>query len=272
VLVTGGALPNNTGSLKDAYFYDPKTDTWAPAPALNQARCAHSSVAVSDRAIVFGGLSDCSNGSALGPGLEELTPASPAWKVVNAPGGPGLRYNGVAVALPTREMLVLGGNGQSMVPVGRYDPLRQSWRDASCSLPNCSTDWMAAFVIDDNTVVAWGGYGNAAGQKLDLRANTWAPWTRPPGTPGATGQPTLYTESVDRWFLLEGQDCSRDVTVNIFDKATGRWSVDKPSPVEGLAGFGAGTVNAAWTGAEVFVWSAQCRGEPHGGRYQPPAP
>lgn len=274
VLIAGGANVNNTGAMADSYFYDPQADAWSPGPPLQTARCAHTAVAAGGKVVVYGGLSECSNGAAVGPGLEQYDLAETRWQPIDAagaPGPPGPRYNGAAIATATGEMLIVGGN-QGARPGGRYDPVKRTWRDASCSTPGCATDWMALFQLDANTIVAWGGWMSAPRQKFDLAANAWSPWGLPPGSPA---KPTQYAESELAWYVVrEASDerCPSLLNVRTFSKRKGQWSSEATALPAGVAPEVDTTNSAVWTGREVFIWGAACGGPAAGARYQPPAP
>lgn len=275
VLISGGSLTNNTGAMADSFFYDPATDAWSPGPRLNQARCAHSSVGGAGKVFVFGGLSDCGNGAATGPGLEEYDPVTNAWKNVTATGAPTSRYNHNSLWLPGSEMLVFGGGGSSFSntdTAGRYKASAGTWTDARCLLPGCATGVQGMFTLDDNTAVLWAGSGGVTGVRLDLRQNVWSTWTRPAGTPPLPGQ---FAEDSSRWFVLNGDavnECPSSVTVQIFDKAKGTWSTDSPAALPGIAVTSGNPNHTVWTGQELFIWSAQCNPKGVGWRYQPRAP
>jgi hypothetical protein len=274
-LISGGAFVNNSGAMSDTFFYDPVGDAWTPGPALGQARCAHASVGGSGKVFVFGGLSDCSNGTTTGPGHEEYDPTTGVWGTITSPTAPILRYNHNAVWLPTDEMLIFGGGGPTFSNTasgGRYSAATGSWIDASCGIANCATGWADLFVLNPTTAVSWGGSGMLTGAKLDLPTSTWSPWTPPPGSPPF---PTEFAESADRWFVINGDgvsECPGSAAVHIYDKVQGVWTTDGPAIVPGLAVTYSSSNHTVWTGTELFIWSAQCDPTGAGWRYQPPAP
>jgi len=279
VLISGGTAVSNVGAFGDSYFYDPSTDVWAQGPALNQARCAHNSVSGGGKAYVFGGLTDCSDGYATGPGTEVYDPSVGSWQILDATNPPTPRYDGSAVWTPTNELLIFGGGGSGFGRTASGALLNgTSWDDASCNLTECCTGFATLLALDSDTIVAWGGdqlnplgcSGPFLPAKLTLSSGTWTRWTPPAGSP--TG-PVQYADDGERWYALDddASGCPSQTTVQMFNKMTGTWMSDQ-SPAPSGIDVGDATNHTVWTGAELFTWSAACAQPGVGGRYQPPAP
>lgn len=271
VLLSGGANTNNTGAMSDAYFYDPKTDRWSPAPSLRQARCAHTSVSNGNSVYVFGGLAECANGGSTGPGLEVFDVGTNTWKAMNAPNAPDPRYNAVSTWIPSQGLFVYGGAGGFPGSGAILDPTRSAWRDATCTLPGCAAPGVL-LSLDNNTIVQWGTNGTLTACKFDLTQGAWSTWIAPTGTPPIPG---LHADDGRRWYVLEkepGSDCPTTATIKIYDKARGTWTVDAPAAPKGLTLAESSSNHAVWTGTELFTWSAHCDARGVGALYQPAAP
>jgi Galactose oxidase, central domain len=262
VLLSGGTNIN-TGTMPDSHYYDPATDTWTPGPNLKVPRYAHTSVTASGRVILFGG-------QTVGAGLEEYDPDLNSWTRVDVGGGPEPGYNGAAIAISSRDLLILGGNGSNK-PTSRYNPINKVWIDVTCSTGLCGTDWMGLFTLNPNTIVAWGGWKNLAPQKFDPATNHWSAWQMPTGGPP---QPTQFAESDDTWFVVrDAADprCSPTINVRMFSKAKGFWRTELTTPPIGVVPEYDTTNSTVWTGKELFIWSGTCSRPAVGARYQPPA-
>lgn len=276
VMIAGGALPNNTGALADAFVYNPSLDGWLRAAPMPQGRCAHAMQLVGGRVVVTGGLSECSNGTTTQGTLVEYTLLTNSWRqaaAASAANAPTPRFNSNSLALPTGDLLIVGGSTatESSVATGARWSRNKGYRNADCPLPGCAASGGAPLTFDANTAVYWGGLGGyvTAGAKLDLPTNTWSSWTPHPEAPAL---PVQFAQDANRWFIVEsvGGACATQVTVHIFDKRTNRWTRDTvPAP----SGFGLEintTSHTVWTGNELFLWSAQCSAGGAGFRYQPP--
>jgi cysteine-rich repeat protein len=276
IVISGGTSePGGSGSRSDCAFYDLATDSWSAGPPLNQSRCAHTSVSGGGEVFVFGGLSDCGNGSTTGPGLEEYDPRDNVWRVVSAAGEPTARYNASSIWLRTGEMLILGGGGSDFSTTdsgARFNLDARTWRAASCSLPGCATG-KGAFLTFEFDIVYWAAGLGPPGMRLDVAQNTWSSWMPPAGSPA---QPAQFAEDSRRGFVLNGEngeaDCPSTVTVHMFDKLTGTWTTDSTPAPPGIGVTASSSNHTVWTGSELFVWSAQCDPKGVGWRYQPPAP
>lgn len=275
VLISGGALTSNSGSLGDTFFYNPTPDSWSPGPPLNQSRCGHTSVGINGKVHVFGGLSDCASGGSVGPAMEEYAPGTNSWQVVAASSEPVLRYNGSALVTTAGDLLVFGGSGgafSNTASAAKYVSSSQSWADVSCDLPGCATSCAGLFSWDATSVVAWGGSVPIAGAQLNLTTGSWAPWTRPAGGPSL---PTQYAEDDGHWYVLTGNtsdECPTTVTAWVFDKKKGAWTSDPSASPSGIAISTSNSNQTVWTGQELFVWSGRCDPQGVGWRYQPRAP
>jgi hypothetical protein len=273
-VVFGGSLAQAGPTTTDGGRYDPATDTWSSLPALVQTRGAHSAVASGTRIFTFGGLTDTSNGTTVGPGLEVFD--GNAWTVDATMGAPGPRYNHPLLWTGT-EVFVFGG-GDNAVPAlatgGRFAPAGPSWTNADCALSGCERGGYFGLFLEGTSVRVWGGgaFGNApAGLTYDLQQGTWAAWTVPMNTPTL---PQHYADDGRRIYFLNPATsvCPQNVEVLIYDRKTSSWLATDTSPAP--AGLNAEAATA-WVGAEMIAWSGFCDANVPasvGGRYQPPAP
>jgi formylglycine-generating enzyme required for sulfatase activity len=266
-VVLGGA-PNTTGvAMSSSAAYDPTTDSWQALPDLQAARCSHDVASTGSTLLTFGGLTDCSNGTTLGPALERYTPGS-GWATVTGSNAPALRYN-FATTWTGSELFVYGGstNANPAIPSGAlFSPSSTSWRDASCGLAGCERGGYFSAFVDAGFVRIWGGgpYGGApAGLQYALASGVWSAWTVPAGT--TTKYTQRYADAGARLYYIQ------TAAVSTYDKAAGAWLVDDSAAMP--AGF-CSEAAAAWTGSEVVAWSGSCSGSVSsvGGRYQPAAP
>jgi hypothetical protein len=278
--IVGGQATYPAGSSSTAvYSFDPVTDQWANAPAMNVGRAGHMAASSPSKLYVFGGLSTLSSGNALvSQVFEQFDPVTNSWSTINATGAPSPRYNGSALWTASGEFLVFGGSDGALPAVNSgaiYNPQDGSWHGATCSLGNCMGGWAGLFSLDSNTAVTWGGFSMIAGAKLNLQTRTWSAWTRPAGSPAT---PIQYADDGRRWFVLTetASDCPTTTSMQIYDRTTGTWSTDTSTTPTGLA-VTHGQNKGVWTGKEFLIWDGSCvvtgaNNGTLGGRYQPPAP
>lgn len=271
----GGTLAANGAgaAVNSGGIYDPVTDSWSPLGALVQARCYHAAVSTGTTLYAFGGLTDCGNGTTIGPGLEALSGG--AWATVSVAGELSGRYNLPAVWTGT-QLFLYGGStnvNPAVASGGRFSPTGPSWTSADCALPACERGGDFGMFLDGNVVRVWGGgpYGSApSGLQYDLALGTWSAWLLPSGTP------TIPKRSADdgrRIYFLSpaSSGCPPTVEVLIYDRRSSSWlASDASATPAGLLPQAA----TAWVGAEMIAWSGNCGAGPSsvGGRYQPPAP
>ncbi len=273
-IIFGGALSYTGVGISSSAAYDVANDTWSNLTPLNVARCSHQAVSTGTTILTFGGLSDCSNGAATGPGLEQFTPNTSvgSWSVIAITNEPTPRYI-FATVWTGSSMFLYGGGGSSSPATNSgaiFDPSGPSWSDASCSLANSQRGGGFSAFVDGALIKLWGGntgsaYGNApAGIAYDLSSKTWAPWVIPVDAPAKLA----YRSADDGrriYYLLATND------VTIYDRKASTWLADDTSAMP--PGF-CTEAPPVWTGSEMVAWSGSCGSTPVtvGGRYQPPAP
>ncbi len=269
-LVFGGAF--GTAATSTGGIYDPTTDQWSSLPAMNQARAVFAAAASSTKAYAFGGLTDVSNGTTVGPLFEEYDGTS--WKNVSVSGTPNARY-AFAATWTGQDFFLYGGSDGSVPAVSTgalYSPLGPGWTSAPCALSGCERGGNFDVFLDGNFIHVWGGgpYGNApAGLQFDLGSKTWSAWQLPSGTPTI---PKRHADDGRRIYYLRGaNNVCTNVEVLAYDRKQAKWlATDTSAAPSGLVENAA----AAWVGSEIIAWSDTCGGgaTSAGGRYQPPAP
>jgi hypothetical protein len=265
-VVLGGSPTNFGLGMSSTSAYDLDADSWSELVPLNDARCSQAAVSTGTEILTFGGLTDCSNGSAVGPGLERYTPKG-GWVRITG-GAPKLRYN-FAATWTGSAMFIFGGSddkGPAVATGALYDPVDKTWAEADCGLANCERgDYDSAFA-DGNVVHIWGGaYGNApAGLSYDLVGHAWSAWTVPANTDQHVAK--RFADDGRRMYYLTATD-----VVSIYDRTSSSWLANDTAKMP--AGF-CTEAAAAWSGSELVAWSGDCGPGPAnvGGRYQPPAP
>ena len=270
-VVLGGSSSSLGLAMNSVAAYDLATDTWSTLAPLNAARCSHGAASTGTSILTFGGLSDCSNGTTEGPGLEIFMPTGAAgvWQTVVAIGAPEVRY--IFASTWTGNAFFVYGGSTNLAPAilsgALFSPTGVNWSDASCSLAGCERGGYFSAFTDGPLIRVWGGgpYGNApAGLVYSTTNLSWSGWAVPSGTSGHLAQ--RFADDGRRLYYLTAANL-----LSIYDRKTSSWLSNDTSPMP--AGFcteGA----AAWTGAELVAWSGSCGVAPIsvGGRYQPPAP
>lgn len=278
-IVLGGTL-TGAAAVSTSAAYDLASDEWTNLAPLNSARCGHEAVSTGAEVLTFGGLTDCSNGTTVGPALERFTPnaGAGAWTTVTVSGAPLVRYGFSATW--TGSVLFVYGGGDNVLPTlatgGLFTPSGPSWSDASCSLAACDRSAGVMFV-DGNVVRFLGGSYNpvyptppeaisdaTSGLSYDLDAGTWSSWPYPVGTSEHLAR--RFADDGRRIYFLKATD-----VVSIYDRQSSSWIESDTAPMP--SGF-CSTAAAAWSGAELIAWSGSCSGSATtvGGRYQPSAP
>lgn len=278
-VVSGGC--DESGALASTAAYDPATDTWSSLPALSSPRAQHSAVSNGHGTFVYGGINTCWNGTAIGPGLEQLAALNQSWTVAAFQGEPSPRYN-VAVASDADRIYVYAGSDATQPALSSggvldlsLDP--PSWTDISCPLPSCERGGAFQAFVDGGTLRVWGGspsFGDAPNVlQFTTDSLVWSPWTAPPGT----GDFNAIAPSSGSGLLRYGDDGRRIYylsnlggNVEIYDRQAATWTEDATPLPDGLCTDAA----TAWVGGELIAWGGACGGtySAVGARYQPPAP
>lgn len=264
LLVTGGPC-DVAPAVANSKLYDSKSDTWMPTGPMKAARAQHIMVSTGTMVYAFGGLSNCLNGTTIGPGLEVFDPVAKTWTTVTAPNEPPPRY-AFGMTWTGSEVFLYGGSGGD-TSGGRYNPSSAKWTDASCNLSGCARFNENLFAANRSVFMWDGTMGDAlAGKQYDLTTGTWAPWSRPdvqlPGKAPDDGRRIFVLSSA-------GSGCAATTTVTIYDRASGQQLLTESPPApDGVVG----ATRIVWTGEEVIAWSGGCGAWPAngGGRYQPP--
>jgi len=172
VLVVGGfyardplALGRGGGeTLSRAEIYDPRSNSWTPAPSMAVRRGRHTATLLPDgRVVVLGGIAITSAANwtfTLPGGGEVYDPRTDRWSET-APDVGG-RQGHSATLLRDGRVLVVGGSGEmGPEPTARiYDPARDSWSTAW--LPAIVRSGHTATLLPDGKVLVLGGLGAPA--------------------------------------------------------------------------------------------------------------
>lgn len=180
VLLSGGydvdsvfGIPLPVGSIPRCRIYNPTSNTWSSAAAMNDARMAHgiNTVLLGDgRILVTGGASagiDPSAASAIA-GAEIYDPAGNAWTPLPPMAFP--RSLHTVTTLPNATVLVAGGaSGTLAAPVEltsvqMLDLVTGNWR--SLAPLNTARAGHAAALMPDGMVVVFGGQGQGGAATL----------------------------------------------------------------------------------------------------------
>jgi hypothetical protein len=278
-IVLGGTL-TGAAAVNTSAAYDLASDEWTDLAPLNSARCGHEAVSTGAEVLTFGGLTNCSNGTTVGPGLERFAPDTGAgtWSTLTVSGAPSIRYGSSATW--TGSALFVYGGGDNVLPTlatgALFTPSGPAWSDASCWLAQC--DRSAGVMFVDGTAVRFlGGSYNpvyptppeaildaTAGLSYDLAAGTWSSWAYPTGTTEHLAR--RFADDGRRIYFLKATD-----VVTVYDRQSSSWLESDTAPMP--SGFCTNAA-AAWSGSELIAWSGSCSGTPTnvGGRYQPAAP
>lgn len=269
VLMGGCETTSTDPALDTVVSYDISNDIWGSYPSLNQARAQSVSVSTEAGIFVYGGLTTCFNGTAVGPGLEVSYGSDYAWSKITSDGEPSLRYD-TSLSWTGDGLAVFGGSDASnaTLSTGAILKLGGPWKSIDCDLADCSYGGSFYSFYESNVVHVLGD-SLPNGQIYNLETRIWYDWVLPSGTPDFTtlsdGFPPSIGDDGQRIFQL-----ANDGSVYIYDKTTRTWTNDTSSQPSGLCSEAAAT----WTGNELIAWGGYCSGilSSVGGRYQPPAP
>lgn len=239
VLVTGGwsgDLRTPRDSAATTEIYDPATERWMRAAAMNFPHAYHTATLLADgRVLVFGG-----NGTTdVNPAVEVYDPATDTWRVASAP--VHAYRNHSATLLADGRVLFAGGNGtivniwyapdsggaQDVAEV--YDPVADTWSPAG-QLKVARLMHGAARLPDGRVMIMGGREGGgryegpsyskkwiytalATTEIYDPATNAWTPGPTAP-VPDGSKVVTL----ADGRVLLSGEK-----TMLLFDPATASW-------------------------------------------------
>jgi len=264
---TGGRCSTTTGQ------YSPSTDTWSSFAPLITPRCNHESVADQFKIYTFGGLSNSSSGSNVGPGFEIYDSSNASWSsIVDTVSTPAARYNFAMTWTPDAKGIFIFGGSNSTASLSSgsiFYPATSSWDDVTCTNPNCSRSGYLSAFTNDSDIVVMGGNGVTVGLKYSPSNRVWDEWPLPSSTPKVV--PQRHADDGQRIFYLQSTTgCPGPTSVMTYTRGGAAWSTDNsPTPMN-LSPDAA----IAWSGFELIAWSGSCGMIPRliGGRYQPPAP
>ena len=230
--MTGGLA--GADLLVSSERYDPTTDSWQAAGALNDARYGHTATLLGDGSVLITG------GAQRSPTLqsvERYDPASDAWQL--APPMQSPRRNHTATLLADGHVLVIGGSeviaqdravpasGASSQSAERYDPATDVW--SSVAAPGAPRVDHTATLLTDGRVLVAGGLDPldesftilASVEIFDPATNTWQAGAALP-TPRQYQTATLLPHG--EVLLIDGEDRSGFLTsAELYDPVTDRW-------------------------------------------------
>ncbi|HEX4823302.1 MAG TPA: MopE-related protein [Candidatus Polarisedimenticolaceae bacterium] len=244
MVVWGGSTSAflNTGGR-----YSPSTDSWTPtsltsAPA---GRYLHTALWAGDginRMIVWGGYG---GGGATNTG-GRYDPVTDTWTPTTTTGGPGSRYQHLAVWAGTR-MIVWAGNifGAPTNPGYRYDPSADSWQIMS-TLNSAAVESGEVAVWTGQRMIVWDGSHPSLGSaRYDPVTDLWSSVSSV-NTPDARGNATAIWSGSE--MIVWGGGYLN--TGGRYNPVTDTWiktgTGTLPAPVRFTA--------SVWTGSEMIMW------------------
>jgi N-acetylneuraminic acid mutarotase len=253
LLVVGGERGQAGGnSLSSVETYDPRSNSWSAAPAMNLGRMAHTATPLPDgRVLVVGG-------DAAQPGqptgstntVELYDPRTNSWG--SGPASALGRERHSATLLPDGRVLVVGGEtmgtgvaqGRALASAELYDPRTNSWSP----LPDLSRPRVGhtATVLPDGRVIVVGGASEGATGQREVSASAevfnpasgqWSPLgdlttgradhsatLLPDGRIMVIGGQTTETRGGRALMIAVGSAAIPSATSEIFDPQSGRWT------------------------------------------------
>jgi hypothetical protein len=272
VLVVGGIQV--FGTLASAELYDPRIRTWSKAGSLPTPRWGHTATLLKNgKVLVVGG--SAADGVHLGStsSAELYDPKTNTWYAAANMRTP--RSFHTATLLPDGRVLVVGGlqaftdvTGRVLASVEVYDPATDAWSPGPpLAAARAKHD---AILLANHDVLVLGGtqsVGNLdkeasrslrTAELFDPATDTWSTTA---SMQDARILPTAMLLPDDR-VLVVGDEASNELTAEVFDYTSGRWSsIAAPGfPRADAVGFQLhnGTVLVAGgvgqTGVEEFDW------------------
>ncbi len=176
VLVVGGGTGDNANViLSSAELYDPLTNQWTYAAAMDTARCIHTATLLPGddtapaKVLVAGGVS---GGNSIAS-VEIYDPLANTWTPAAALHT--ARFHHTATLLYTGRVLVVGGViSGPLASVEIYDPAADRWTDATPL--NSATAFHTASLLPNGNVLVVGS-DNASQANIELYNPTLDAWT-----------------------------------------------------------------------------------------------
>ncbi|CAN5452902.1 kelch repeat-containing protein [soil metagenome] len=215
VLIVGGSdTSENAFNVTSAEVYDPATNTWTSAGAINTAGVPHTATLLqSGKVLVVHGAT-----------AELYDPSSNAWS--NA-GRLGEAHRGTATLLSNGKVLVAGGlaAGGYVAVAELYDPVTNAWSAAGTML-TARGEHSATRLANGKVLVA-GGIGTSgslgSAELYDPVSNSWSAGGSLVGTSGANWATLLPNGKV---LVLTSSN------VELYEPVTNTWTA---SPMHGVA-------------------------------------
>ena len=246
VLVAGGYTGSSTANaqpvLASAELYDPATDAWSPAGALNTRRSLHAAVLLQDGKVLVAGGRTCNappptacDFNFRSDAAEVYDPAANAWVATGSLAV--ARHTNDAALLPSGKVLVpagfeqTGANNTAELFTPASTPGGGSWASCPASPPSPACPGLltestgraraGATLLPDGKVIVAGGFPNNSTSELyDPATGTWSPT----GALTSLGRFNFYSALLPNGrFLLAGGG-NGGSTAEVYDPATGRWS------------------------------------------------
>lgn len=211
-------------------IYDALSNTWTSAPALPTARMGLVAGVVGGKLYAIGGATEGFTTAAVGT-VEAYDPATSLWTTRASMPTPRAF---AASAVVNGLIYVVGGEDQTGNTLGTlevYDPVGDTWSTRT-ALPTPRTRLRATAL--GAHVYAVGGYGGLLTQwvgSVEMFSTGGNTWSSPASMPTPRSQFGLV-EYNGTLLAAGGENVARSLDVlEVFDAATGTWSVKSPSPV-----------------------------------------
>ena len=257
VVVWGGEKPSEGAWHADGAAFDPATGTWRElADSPLAPRSEHVAVWTGEEVIIC-----CGRIEGTGTSAGAYDPEADQWREISAPPiGPAF-----AEAVWTGdEMLVFGGVGiggdPNLTGAAAYNPDTDTWRRLA-DLPY-GLERTADAVYGDGVVFAWpSGFGSPPPEPAPLsyhiESDTWTPLPPlPPEMTPVTPSLVWTGDELIAWGLSPGFDDAQGLGM-AFRPDTGEWKMLPQAPLQPTDWWEGTEASqaAAWTGAEVIVWT-----------------
>ncbi|WP_437806597.1 kelch repeat-containing protein [Sorangium sp. So ce1078] len=233
ILIAGGEGP---APLAEVELYDPITDSWTAAAAMNNARTGHTATVLGDgRVLVAGGQWEPEwDGDRTDPidSVELYDPITDSWTAA-APLR-SARHHHTATLLDDGRVLVVGGSGYGGISLDSaevYDPATDSWTAAAPML-TVRTHHTATLLGDGQVLVAGGsGEGDSDLYSAELYDPVTSSWLAAP--PMSIGRRYHTATPLDdgRVLVVGGYDpiiYSGSASAELYDPATSSWIAALP--------------------------------------------